>query len=62
MLDELGFDFIEGGFPASNEKDFEYFQRIAEGVPNLHGGGTRPLKHAKVVAFGMKRSPSELTR
>ncbi len=55
MLDELGFDFIEGGFPASNEKDCEYFQRMAEGVPDLHGGGVRPLKHAKVVAFGMTR-------
>lgn len=55
MLDELGFDFIEGGFPASNEKDSEYFQRVATGVPELHGGGTRPLKHAKVVAFGMTR-------
>ncbi|OAI57851.1 transferase, partial [Planctomyces sp. SCGC AG-212-M04] len=55
MLDELGFDFIEGGFPASNEKDSEYFQRVATGVPELHGGGTSPLKHAKVVAFGMTR-------
>ncbi|WP_145029647.1 citramalate synthase [Caulifigura coniformis] len=55
MLDELGFDFIEGGFPASNEKDSEYFQRVAEGVPELHGGGTRPLANAKVVAFGMTR-------
>lgn len=55
MLDELGFDFIEGGFPASNEKDAEYFQRMAEGVPDLQGGGIRPLKHAKVVAFGMTR-------
>jgi len=55
MLDELGFDFIEGGFPASNEKDSEYFQRVAEGVPELHGGGTRSLSNAKVVAFGMTR-------
>ncbi|MBX3444525.1 MAG: citramalate synthase [Planctomyces sp.] len=55
MLDELGFDFIEGGFPASNEKDFEYFQRVAEGVPTIHGGGIRPLQHARVAAFGMTR-------
>ena len=44
-LDDLGFDFIEGGYPASNEKDFQYFQRIAR----------REMKHAKVCAFGMTR-------
>lgn len=44
-LDELGFDFIEGGYPLSNPKDAEYFQRVAE----------LPLKHAKVCAFGMTR-------
>lgn len=44
-LDELGFDFIEGGYPLSNEKDFEYFQRAAE----------LDLKHAKICAFGMTR-------
>jgi 2-isopropylmalate synthase len=44
-LDELGIDFIEGGYPLSNPKDFEYFQAVRE----------VPLKHAKVVAFGMTR-------
>lgn len=44
-LDDLGFDFIEGGYPLSNEKDAEYFQRAAE----------MDLKHAKVCAFGMTR-------
>ncbi len=44
-LDELGFDFVEGGYPLSNEKDFEYFQRVQE----------LQLKHAKVCAFGMTR-------
>lgn len=44
-LDELGFDFIEGGYPLSNPKDAEFFQRVAQ----LH------LKHAKVCAFGMTR-------
>ena len=29
-LDELGFDFVEGGYPLSNEKDAEFFQRIAD--------------------------------
>jgi 2-isopropylmalate synthase len=44
-LDELGFDFIEGGYPLSNEKDTEYFQRVRE----------LDLKHAQVCAFGMTR-------
>ncbi|MCA8993094.1 MAG: citramalate synthase [Planctomycetaceae bacterium] len=44
-LDELGFDFIEGGYPLSNEKDFEYFQRVRD----------LDLKHALVCAFGMTR-------
>ncbi len=44
-LDELGVDYIEGGYPLSNPKDFEYFQAVR----------TLPLKQAKVVAFGMTR-------
>ncbi len=44
-LDSLGFDYIEGGFPASNEKDAQYFQRVA----------ALDLRHVKVCAFGMTR-------
>ena len=44
-LDDLGIDFIEGGYPLSNPKDFEYFQAVRD----------LTLKHAKVVAFGMTR-------
>jgi 2-isopropylmalate synthase len=44
-LDELGVDFIEGGFPLSNPKDVEYFRAIRQ----------RPLRHARVAAFGMTR-------
>jgi 2-isopropylmalate synthase len=44
-LDELGVDFIEGGYPLSNPKDFEYFREVR----------TLTLKHAKVAAFGMTR-------
>src|SRR5262249_8157167 len=44
-LDELGFDFVEGGYPLSNPKDAEFFQRIAE----------KPLQHSRVCAFGMTR-------
>jgi len=45
LLDELGFDFIEGGYPLSNPKDEEYFQRVAD----------MDLQHARVAAFGMTR-------
>jgi 2-isopropylmalate synthase len=41
-LDELGVDFIEGGWPGSNPKDVEFFQRARE----------LPLKHAVITAFG----------
>ncbi len=44
-LDSLGFDFIEGGYPLSNEKDAQYFQRVRE----------LNLQHAVVCAFGMTR-------
>lgn len=44
-LDEIGVDFIEGGYPLSNPKDFEYFQEVRQ----------LPLQHAKVAAFGMTR-------
>src|SRR5262245_11378069 len=44
-LDDLGVDYIEGGYPLSNPKDFEYFQAMRG----------RALGHAKVVAFGMTR-------
>lgn len=44
-LDQLGFDYIEGGYPLSNPKDAEYFR----GLKDLN------LRHAKVVAFGMTR-------
>lgn len=44
-LDALGVDYIEGGYPASNEKDFEYFRSV----------GRLKLKHVKVAAFGMTR-------
>lgn len=45
QLDSLGFHYIEGGWPGSNPKDAEFFQRIA----NVK------LKGAKVAAFGSTR-------
>lgn len=44
-LDELGVDYIEGGYPLSNPKDVEYFQEVRK----------LNLKHARVCAFGMTR-------
>jgi len=44
-LDELGIDFIEGGWPGSNPKDSEFFAR----AQNLR------LAHSTLVAFGSTR-------
>ncbi|HTK76672.1 MAG TPA: citramalate synthase, partial [Gemmataceae bacterium] len=44
-LDELGVDYIEGGFPLSNPKDAAFFRDVRD----------LKLRHAKVAAFGMTR-------
>ncbi len=44
-LDEMGFDYIEGGYPLSNPKDAEFFEALAK----------EPLKQSKLCAFGMTR-------
>ena len=44
-LDELGFDFVEGGYPLSNPKDAEFFRRARE----------LDFEHAVLCAFGMTR-------
>jgi 2-isopropylmalate synthase len=44
-LDEVGFDYVEGGYPLSNPKDAAYFRHVRD----------LDLKHAKVTAFGMTR-------
>jgi 2-isopropylmalate synthase len=44
-LDVLGVHYIEGGWPGSNPKDAEFFQRIQQ----------IELRHAKVAAFGSTR-------
>jgi 2-isopropylmalate synthase len=44
-LDALGVHFIEAGFPSSNPKEAELFERLAE----------VELENATVVAFGMTR-------
>src|SRR5580693_3654165 len=44
-LDELGIDYIEGGWPGSNPKDREFFARAS----------SLKLKHSKLTAFGSTR-------
>ncbi len=44
-LDDLGVDYIEGGYPLSNAKDAAFFKEIA----------SSKLRHARPVAFGMTR-------
>jgi len=44
-LDELGIDFIEGGWPGSNPKDSEFFARAQNSR----------LAHSTLVAFGSTR-------
>ena len=45
-LDELGIDYIEGGWPGSNPKDKEFFERAASELN---------LQHARLTAFGATR-------
>jgi 2-isopropylmalate synthase len=42
LLDDLGVDYIEGGWPGSNPKDAAYFEAVQE----------IDLKHARIAAFG----------
>ncbi len=42
MLDELGVDYIEGGYPGANPLDTEFFRK-------------KPVKRAKFAAFGMTK-------
>ena len=51
-LDELGIDYIEGGWPGSNPKDQEFFKRAAE----------LTLHHSRLTAFGSTRAASGMTR
>ena len=44
-LDDLGIDYIEGGWPGSNPKDRDFFARAGE----------LNLRHSKLTAFGSTR-------
>ncbi|MDA3901959.1 MAG: citramalate synthase [Desulfuromusa sp.] len=45
QLDDLGIDYIEGGWPGSNPKDITFFQAIQNVT----------LNHSKIAAFGSTR-------
>ena len=45
MLDELGIDYVEGGYPGANPTDTEFFSKKPA------------LNHAVFTAFGMTRRP-----
>ena len=45
LLDELGVDFVEGGWPGANPKDGEFFKKVKD----------LDLKNVKIVAFGSTR-------
>lgn len=42
---DLGFDYVEGGYPLSNEKDAQFFERVREG----------DFDRSRICAFGMTR-------
>jgi len=44
LLDELGVDYVEGGYPGANPIDTKFFQR-------------KPTQRAKFCAFGMTKRP-----
>ncbi|OIO37343.1 MAG: citramalate synthase [Candidatus Omnitrophica bacterium CG1_02_46_14] len=44
-IDELGFDYIEGGWPGANPKDIAFFQEIRK----------IKLKYSQIAAFGSTR-------
>ena len=47
-LEELGIDYIEGGYPGSNPRDADFFKRVKK----------LKLKNAKIASFGTTRKPS----
>ncbi|MDH3499427.1 MAG: citramalate synthase [Acidimicrobiia bacterium] len=48
LLDELGVDYVEGGWPGANPKDDEFFQRARTELG---------MRNAQLVAFGSTRRP-----
>jgi 2-isopropylmalate synthase len=48
-LDQLGFPFVEGGWPGANPRDSEFFRLATQ----------EPLQNAALTAFGMTRRAGE---
>jgi 2-isopropylmalate synthase len=46
-FDEMGVDYVEGGWPGSNPKDIEYFEEMKQ----------HSLDHTTLTAFGSTRHP-----
>jgi 2-isopropylmalate synthase len=46
-LDEMGFHYIEGGWPGSNPRDMRFFE-LAKGIS---------FRHSRLAAFGSTRKP-----
>ncbi|MGC3966341.1 MAG: hypothetical protein QM775_02915 [Pirellulales bacterium] len=44
-LAEMGFDYVEGGYPLSNDKDAQFFQKVRDDK----------YPHTRIAAFGMTR-------
>ena len=51
-LDQVGFPFVEGGWPGANPRDTEFFSLASK----------ETLKHAQLTAFGMTRKAGGATR
>jgi 2-isopropylmalate synthase len=49
QLDQLGIDYVEGGWPGANPTDNAFFAEPPA------------LSHAKLIAFGMTRRPGRST-
>ena len=48
-LDELGFPYVEGGWPGANPRDTEFFRLASR----------EPLRHSTLTAFGSTRKAAE---
>ena len=61
-LDELGIGFIEGGFPASNPKEIEFFRRMRD--ERLANARARRLRHDAAQGRGGRgrREPARAGR
>lgn len=49
QLDEMRVDYVEGGFPLSNEKEMSFFKKVKN----------EKFSHAKIASFGPTRAPEK---